>query len=554
MIDAATGRLRLMAYQAKPPEAAAAINSIMATAAGDAGLEALHGTTVYNDLERDGSSFAMRHELLAQGIRGLAIFPLIVSGEPAGCLILMTEESGLFDAAEMHLLVELAGDISFALDHIDKSEKLNYLAYYDSLTGLANRTLFAERLAIHAAAAARGNGRFALVLAAPERSEGFNDALGRTAGDELTRELAARFVRTVGDTHRIGRIGSDRFAAIILDPESDYAVESALEKWWREWPGRPFEVEGREVSISAKAGISLFPADGTDAETLLRHAQAALNKAKNSPARHVFYTANLGARLAERLTLENEIRRAIEYEELALHYHPKVEMRERRLVGVEALMRWRSPRLGVVTPRDFIPIMEETGLIVEAGAWALRQACIDRSRWLERRLAAPRIAVNVSAIQLRHDGFVRTFTDVLRRAGAEPGIDVEVTESLLLEDVEENIKKLSQIRELGVHIALDDFGTGYSSLSYLAKLPVATLKIDRSFVLGMVDDPGATALVSTIISLARSLKLETVAEGVESEEQAKILRLLQCDQMQGYLISQPLPWDEMAVYLDGNGR
>jgi diguanylate cyclase len=227
-------------------------------------------------------------------------------------------------------------------------------------------------------------------------------------------------------------------------------------------------------------------------------------------------------------------------------------MGERRLVGVEALLRWQNPQLGLIPPSKFIPIMEENGLIVEVGTWVIRQACLDRARWLERRLTAPRIAVNVSAMQLRQDDFVLTVSKILELAGGEAGIDFEVTESLLMENVNDNIKKLSAVRELGVQIALDDFGTGYSSLSYLARLPVKTLKIDRSFVIAMLEDPSATALVSTIISLARTLRLETVAEGVESEEQAKILRLLQCDQMQGYLISKPLSFDDMTTFLERN--
>jgi EAL domain-containing protein (putative c-di-GMP-specific phosphodiesterase class I) len=224
-------------------------------------------------------------------------------------------------------------------------------------------------------------------------------------------------------------------------------------------------------------------------------------------------------------------------------------MGQRRLVGVEALLRWQNPQLGLLPPNKFVPIMEENGLIVEVGTWVIRQACIDRSRWLERRLKAPRIAVNVSAIQLRQDDFVRTLSTILKVAGSEAGLDIEVTESLMMENVIENMEKLTAVRELGVQIALDDFGTGFSSLSYLARLPVKTLKIDRSFVITMLEDPGAMALVSTIISLARTLRLETVAEGVESEEQAKILRLLQCDQMQGYLISKPLTFDDMTTFL-----
>jgi EAL domain-containing protein (putative c-di-GMP-specific phosphodiesterase class I) len=245
------------------------------------------------------------------------------------------------------------------------------------------------------------------------------------------------------------------------------------------------------------------------------------------------------------------LRRAIADDEFVLHYQPKVDLASRQLMGVEALMRWQSPELGLVPPLNFIPLMEETGIIVEAGAWALAQAMRDRGRWRQLGLDAPRVAVNVSTAQLRKHDFVDKVTQILQLGGADPGIDIEVTESLIIGDVSGNIAKLTAIRDLGVSIAVDDFGTGYSSLSYLAKLPVAFLKIDRSFISTMLDDASAMTLVSTIISLAHSLNLGVVAEGVELEEQAKFLRLLRCDQMQGYLISKPLSFDDMTIYLHG---
>jgi diguanylate cyclase len=553
MLDSASGQLRRVASQGDLPAISELLNPTMSNTAADDNIvtAALRSQRagICNNLEADALDLHGRGQLIEQGYRGIAVFPLLASSHSIGCLVLMTNEVGLFDAAETRLLVELAGDISFALDHIEKVERLNYLAYYDSLTGLANRTFLGERLSIHVGAAARRDGQFALVTVCPERFEGLRESLGKSAGDELLRNIAGRLVETVGSSDLVAHLGSDQFAVIIPDVQSGYAAQITLDRWWREWLGPTFKVDDQELTISAKTGIALYPADGTDADTLLRNAQAALKKAKDSPTRHVFYTPHLSERLAERITLETQMRRALENEEFVLHYQPKVEMGQRKLVGVEALLRWQNPQLGLIPPTKFIPIMEENGLIVEVGAWVIRQACLDRSRWLERRLKAPRIAVNVSAIQLRQDDFVRTVSTILKLAGGEAGVDIEVTESLMMENVNENIEKLTAIRELGVQIALDDFGTGYSSLSYLARLPVKTLKIDRSFVITMLEDPGAMALVSTIISLARTLRLETVAEGVESEEQAKILRLLQCDQMQGYLISKPLTFDDMTTFL-----
>ena len=504
---------------------------------------------ICNDIETDSLLQPYRDELVSHGYQGLVALPLIIADAPAGCLVLATAERGFFDATEMGLLVELAGDISFALDYIEKAEKLNYLAYYDVLTGLANRTLFHERLSMHVNTAARGGTKLALAIVQIDRFETISDTLGRHAADQLLREVAQRFVRCVGHPEDVARIGPDQFAAVISDIARESDVVLGIEEWWSEWLNSPFEVDDNELRLSAIAGVALFPIDASDADTLLRHAQAALNKAKTTGDRYLFYTRHLGERGSANLALENKLRRALENEEFVLHYQPKVDLETRSMKGVEALIRWQDPQTGLMPPAQFIPLMEETGIIADVGAWVLRQACLDRSRWLERELDAPRVAINVSTVQLRRKDVVQMVKDALGGAGNEAGIDIEVTESLIMQDVVDNIAKLVAIRDLGVHIAIDDFGTGYSSLGYLAKLPVETLKIDRSFINSMLDDPSAMTLVSTIISLAHSLQLEVVAEGVESEEQAKILRLVRCDQMQGYLISKPLSFDDMTAYL-----
>jgi diguanylate cyclase (GGDEF)-like protein len=377
----------------------------------------------------------------------------------------------------------------------------------------------------------------------------FNDTIGRAAADQLLREVALRFARCVGTTDRVGRIGSDQFAAVVTGLRSPTDVPRVIEDLWRDWLGTPFGLQEQRILVTAKAGVAIFPVDGADAEALLRNAETALKTAKTSGKAFAAYTTRLSEELAARVTVERNLRQALERDEFVLHYQPKVDFETRRLQGLEALIRWNSPDLGLVPPAKFISVIEENGLIVEVGAWALRQATLDRARWLEQHLEVPRIAVNVSTVQLRRDDFVRTLTNIVRIAGPNSGLDIEVTESILMDDVADNLTKLAAVRELGVKIFLDDFGTGFSSLSYVAKLPVHALKIDRSFVSTMLDDPSAMTLVSTIISLARALKLETIAEGVESEEQAKILRLLQCDEMQGYLISRPVSFEDMTAYL-----
>ena len=505
---------------------------------------------ICNDIRSHGTEIDIRDALLEQGCRSIAALPLIVGNDCVGCLVLVSSEEDFFDEEEMRLLNELAGDISFALDHIDKAERLNYLAYYDPLTGLANRSSFLLRLSQHVSAGIVSGDQFAIVVADPERFAALNDTLGRTAADQLLRALSQRFADCAGGPDLVGRIGSDQLAAVIPRPQSNTDLTRAVQSLWKHWLDEPFLVNGQNVSITARAGIALFPSDGTDAEILLRNAEAALRSAKSSSQIFATYTPALSERIIARLAFDKNIRHALENEEFVLHYQPKVDLGQRRVQGLEALIRWNSPELGLVSPATFIPLVEENGMIVEIGAWVLRQASLDRARWIEKGLNAPRVAVNVSVVQLRQDDFVRKVSTVVRLAGgAQAGIDIEVTESILMGGAAENLQKLAAIRELGVNIALDDFGTGYSSLAYLSRLPVQTLKIDRSFVSTMLEEPDAMTLVSTIISLARALKLETVAEGVESEDQAKILRLLQCDQMQGYLVSKPLPVDEMTTFL-----
>ncbi len=552
LLDEQSGEVRAAAWAGEAADmAAATVVNLRSPAATSLTATAMHTLrpAIVNDMTDEGAGVLGRGELVGRGYRAGVGLPLVVAGKAVGCIVFLTDEAQFFNEEEMRLLTELAGDVAFALDHIDKSERLRYLAYYDSVTGLANRTLFGERLAQQVTAAQRAESQFAVLVVDPERLDTFTDTLGRTAADQLLRELATRFARCVGGENLAARTAGTQLAALIPGLRAAKDANRAVEDLWRDWLGQPFQVGGHEIALTARAGIALFPADGSGADELLRNAEAALNNAKTNAKDHSFYAPHLTEQLAERLALERNLRRALDQEEFVLHYQPKVDLETRRIKGVEALLRWQNAQLGLVPPARFIPLLEETGMIVEVGAWAFRQATLDRSQWLERRLHAPRVAVNVSTVQLKRDDFVRSIATTLKVAGGEAAIDIEVTESLLLGDAAENLTKLEALRELGVGIALDDFGTGYSSLGYLARLPVQTLKIDRSFIASMLDDPGAMTLVSTIISLARSLKMETVAEGVESEEQAKILRLLRCDQMQGYLVSKPLSFADMTTYL-----
>jgi diguanylate cyclase (GGDEF)-like protein/PAS domain S-box-containing protein len=506
---------------------------------------AIRGKTpvILNDIQKDPHT-SMKQQCLERGINSLAMLPLVVDGEGTAVLALYAGEAGFFDDEEMKLLLELAGDISFALEHIKKSEQVDYLAFYDSLTGLANRTLFHERLVQHVAAANAEGRRVGLVIFDLERFRTINDTLGRHAGDALLKQIAERMVQFT-ERARVARIGGDHFAVVVPDVRSGEEFARRTETRTGQFFGAPFNLGDTELRVSAKVGVAMFPDDASDADTLFRNAEAALKRAKASGEKFLFYTQEMTERVAEKLSLENKLRQALEKDEFVLHYQPKVDLQTRRIVGVEALIRWQDPQRGLVAPGDFIPLLEETGLILPVGSWALKRAARDHRSWVERGLEAPRVAVNVSPIQLRQRDFVAVVEQAILEGVAPTAIDLEITESLIMDDVKGNIAKLNAVRQLGVTIGIDDFGTGYSSLGYLAKLPVQSLKIDRSFIVAMQNDADAMTLVSTIISLAHSMRLKVVAEGVETEEQATFLRLLRCDQMQGYLFSKPLPMEAL---------
>ena len=553
LVDRETSRVKPVAWGGGAEQfLASAPLSISATRAVGGGLSGAaiseKKAMIANDIQSD-SRTQLKEQCRERSINSLAFLPLIVENEGIGVLALYASEIGFFDEEEMKLLLELAGDISFALDHIEKEEKLNYLAYYDSLTGLANRDLLHERLTQSVRAASRDERKLAVVVLDIERFKAINDSFGRQAGDELLKQFAAGLGRVSGDPTRLARVGGDHFVVVLRGLKVEEEVARFYEQRLREYFAQPFRIANRDLRISAKAGIAIYPDDGSDADALLRNAEAALKKAKASGERYLFYAQQMTERIAERLELEGKLRRALEREEFVLHYQPKFDVETKRIDGVEALIRWQSPDLGLVPPMQFIPLLEETGLIFEAGAWALRQAAFDYRRWQKLGLAAPRVAVNVSSVQLRRRDFVESVRSVLGEGAGSAAIDVEITESLIMEDIQANTEKLEALRLLGVNIAIDDFGTGYSSLAYLAKLPVQQLKIDRSFIITMLKEPAVMTLVTTVVSMAHSLGLKVVAEGVDAEDQAKELKRLGCDQMQGYLYSKPVDFDAITVLL-----
>jgi diguanylate cyclase (GGDEF)-like protein/PAS domain S-box-containing protein len=496
---------------------------------------------VSNDSQSD-PQVLFSNKYAESGVHSVAVFPLIVSGEAVGVLALYAREREFFHEEEIKLLTELASDTAFAIDHIEKQEQLDYLAYYDVLTGLANRTLFLDRAAQYMRSAVSSGHKLAMFLIDLERFKNINDSLGRLAGDALLKQVAEWLTGVTGDANLVARIDADHFAVLLPEVKQEGEAARLIEKIIAVFLKNPFQLNDAVFWIAFKVGVALFPDDSADADTLFKNAEAALKKAKASGEKHLFYTQKMTEAVAGKLTLENQLRQALNNEEFVLHYQPKVNLVSGKVTSAEALIRWNDPRTGLVPPSHFIPTLEETGLIFEVGRWALRRAIEDYLRWRAAGLPAVRIAVNVSPLQLRHRDFIAEIEQAIGiDAQAADGLELELTESLIMADVKHSITSLQAIRAMGITIAIDDFGTGFSLLSYLAKLPMDTLKIDRSFVVEMTAEPNGLALVSTIITLAHSLELKVVAEGVETEEQLRLLRLLRCDEMQGYLFSKPVP-------------
>jgi diguanylate cyclase (GGDEF)-like protein len=498
---------------------------------------------------------AMWHERsIGFGWSSLAILPLHREGVSVGVLALYAGEIGAFDEEETRLLMELASNLSFAIDHIEKEKMLKHLANYDGLTGLPNRTRFLSRVTHHLRAAASDGHKLAVVELDLERFKNINDSLGHMAGDEILKQVARWLTREVGDANRLARLDADHFAILIPEIEREGDVALLVERWMNLLRDHPFGMEENTFRISAKVGISMYPEDGANAGTLFNHAEAALKQAKSSRNRYLFHTPKMTEMMAGKFVLENQLRQALDKQEFVLHYQPKVSLASSVLTGAEALIRWNDPRTGLVQPNRFIPMLEETGLIYEVGRWALGKVMEDTVRWRRAGLPAVRIAVNVSPLQLRNRQFIRDIEWAIGNyPDAATGLELEITEGMVMEDVEYSIAALRAIRAIGVTVAIDDFGTGFSSLSYLSKLPLDTLKIDRSFVADLSEAPERLAQVSAIINLAHSMNLNVVAEGVETEDQLGLLRMLGCDEMQGFLFSRPLPCEVFeARYLTMN--
>ena len=459
-------------------------------------------------------------------------------------------------------VVSLSGTLQDITERRQSEEKVRQLAYFDSLTGLANRECFKEHLVQAIALARHDNRQLAILFLDIDNFKRINDTLGHNVGDLLLKAVAARLrscvrasdavtrLETADSNEQVARLGGDEFTILLLEVGSSEDAARVANRIL-DTLSKPLTVGGHEVFITPSMGIAMFPQDGEDVESLLKHADMAMYYAKHSGKNlYRFYTESMKDAAIRRLTVENYLRKAIERGELTLYYQPQIDLMNGQICGAEALLRWHNAELGPVSPAEFIPLAEETGLIIPIGEWVLRTACAQAKAWQDAGLALPRMAVNISVLQFVQTDFTDLVVQILNETGLSPyALELEITESLLMKDAEGAINTLRILKEQGVQFAIDDFGTGYSSLSYLKRFPIDRLKIDKAFVQDINANPDDAAITAAVIAMAGSMNLGVVAEGVETGAQLNFLKKKHCGEVQGYYLSKPLPTGDMEALL-----
>jgi diguanylate cyclase (GGDEF)-like protein/PAS domain S-box-containing protein len=502
-----------------------------------------------SDVTRD-ATFGREGLARRAGLHAAFAFPLRRGDDVLGVLEFFHSDVRQPDPLLINIAESLGSEIGQFLVRMQAEEAVKYMAMHDALTRLPNRAMFNERLARAISLAQRHTRGLAVLFIDLDRFKLINDTLGHEAGDEVLREAASRLTENLRAGDTVARLGGDEFIVLLEDVPDPVYVGSVSRKLIRALAA-PFTIGEREYRMTASIGVSVYPADGDDAETLLKHADAAMYRAKEQGRNGFeFYSERLSAGSLERLSLESALRRALEREELVLHYQPQIETCSGRVVGIEALVRWQHPELGLLQPARFIKLAEETGLIVPLGDWVLMTACEAHRAWQKLRLPPARIAINLSPRQFLHANLVKDTLRTLEATGCSGRyIEMEITEGIVMQDPAGTIATIDELKENGVRIAMDDFGTGYSSLAHLKRFPIDSIKIDRSFVADVPEDPGNVAITQAIIAMARTLQLTVIAEGVETAAQFNFLRSRGCDEVQGYYFSPPLPFPEATAFL-----
>lgn len=478
------------------------------------------------------------------GVAAQIVLP--IGSPPWAVLNLFSSTPQEYDCEEIALLERLTAEIDYGHDFIAKSERLEYLAYHNSVTGLPGRTSFAEMIGPRLE-----RGPHIVVMVDIDRFRYYNNSRGRSFGDSLLRRVGARLMTLMPTDALFTHPDDDAFLFAYPSHDDIETAVNYVDSILQRCCELSFLVDGEEVSIALHASVLQAPAHGVNAEQIEQSLIAVLAEAQSRDQRVLAFTVEVRMRASTRADLERDLRSALQLGQFELFLQPKFNAASHRLTGAEALLRWRHPQRGLISPAEFIPVLEETGLIIEVGAWVRREGLAIWRRWHAQGHSGFRIAVNVSARELRHANFINDCTTLLERTNREHGLDIEVTESMFMDDIGKCIRVLQALRDLGCKIGIDDFGTGYSSLNYLSRLPADVLKIDQSFTTAVALSPDTLSLVTNIIALAHSLRLCVVAEGVEEEEQAKLLRLLRCDELQGYLMGRPMPVAEFErTYLN----
>jgi diguanylate cyclase (GGDEF)-like protein/PAS domain S-box-containing protein len=502
-----------------------------------------------SDVTRD-ATFGREGLARRAGLRAAFAFPLRRGEEVLGVLEFFHSDVREPDPLLVNIAESLGSEVGQYMVRMQAEETLKYMAMHDALTRLPNRAMFNERLSRAISLAQRHRRGLAVLFIDLDRFKLINDTLGHEAGDEVLREAASRLTANLRGGDTVARLGGDEFIVLLEDVPDPVYVGAVSQKLINAL-AEAFTIGEREYRITASIGVSVYPSDGRDAEVLLRHADAAMYRAKEQGRNAFeFYSERLSAGSLERLNLESGLRRALDSDELVLHYQPQIEVCTGRIVGMEALVRWQHPEMGLLAPSRFIRLAEETGLIVPLGEWVLLTACKAHREWQKLHLPLARIAVNLSPRQFLHANLAKDTLRTLQANGCSSRyIEMEITESMVMQDPAGAVKTIEALKADGVRIAMDDFGTGYSSLAHLKRFPIDSIKIDRSFIADVPDDPGDVAITQAIIAMAHTLDLTVIAEGVETAGQFNFLRSRACDEVQGYYFSPPIGFPEATALL-----